>query len=298
MRRRDRSVSSTASMSPRSSAREPPARSPRSPATSPTPKARRLRGLRLGRIARSARCRRHARVAAMPRDAVLRRAATAAARRALARDRRRRIGSSTSTSGSAASLGSPLSSRVAVDGVERRASSHDLHVLLRHRLLRQPGGFEGFVLGLVQRQRTILPSRNVDARALRDLGSMPLAAAAGSTSRRPRRRLPSLDRAPRPQVELVPGRRGPSRERRIPSCPRRRPPQASRTFDQSTSGSSVTVLHDRRRGHGGCTHRCRRTISTFSCDIAYSESPAASRPSARSEYSSTLRILPPSTVMT
>jgi hypothetical protein len=35
-----------------------------------------------------------------------------------------------------------------------------------------------------------------------------------------------------------------------------------------------------------------RTISTFSCDIAYSRSPAASRASSRVQYSRPLAIFP------
>ena len=42
----------------------------------------------------------------------------------------------------------------------------------------------------------------------------------------------------------------------------------------------------------------RRKTSTFSCDIAYSDSPAASRASARSAYSSISTINPSRTVIT
>jgi len=47
----------------------------------------------------------------------------------------------------------PLKPGWGVSAGERgETTPHDLHVLLRHRLLRQPGGFEGLSLLLVERE--------------------------------------------------------------------------------------------------------------------------------------------------
>ena len=94
----------------------------------------------------------------------------------------------------------------------RRARSphsapHNLHVLLRHRLLRQPGGFEGFACDSERRQRTILPSPNVQTWT-------PSCSMLGS--RFPRRdawhttimSVPDRRSAPRSQADILPGLEG------------------------------------------------------------------------------------------
>ena len=162
------------------------------------------------------------------------------------------------------------------------SSCAELHVLLRHRLLPQPGGFEGLLARRVlatPNDDLAVPHR-VDARVSRCPSSASLPFGRATIRRTATTRVASIDqlrldphsgrksRATRPSNGASP--RGPERPRCHPARPR-----------SPANRSPGPRAWQPGPGRGRSTPRgCCRTISTFSCDIAYSDSPAASRASA------------------
>ena len=154
-----------------------------------------------------------------------------------------------------------------------KSLTHDVHVLLRHRLLLQAHGFEGFGCDRSSSERTIVPSRSVQTTCAR-VSTLDAALAAPVLSRRDHESPASRNSSTFSKVAtmlqpvferaLLHRRRGRGRaclERRVADI-------------DSTSG--VHSCERRHRRARECGER-PRTISTFSCDIAYSASPTALR---------------------
>ena len=181
----------------------------------------------------------------------------------------------------------PLDSRVEV-GQERvypiafggiKGALDNLHVLLRHRLLRQPGGFEGFggiQVGSDANRFAVLKVAYDAVRRLR-LCAAALAASVQATGREN----PVAEVADFWNATLLSSKAS-SRSRhrsRTPSCPRYTvafPPSIIGTASyHSTAASSSSSIASKSRRSNASTAGLK--VSTFSCDIAYSDSPAASR---------------------
>ena len=163
-----------------------------------------------------------------------------------------------------------------------------LHVLLRHRLLRQPDGCEGFRFS-GETTRTGRSGRRA-RRTTEDAGRVDRNTAVRSrvlaSARRRRHRLPH-----RSSPELR-GRASPklarswSRASRTPVDPSSRP-RLDRVSADSPTRPRDRAWRGRPRSRAAESARTpRRTTSTFSCDIAYSDSPTASRAFERSRKSS------------
>ena len=154
---------------------------------------------------------------------------------------------------------------------------HQLDVLLRHRLLRQPGGFEGFRSSEKASQITS-PSRNVKSSAQEqlDLDTVPPPPCDG-----PRRRQPDCRsrRNSRALAEIDPRPRNLPESSMAPYVPDGLRLGAASIWTRSNSKSGSNMSRNASCRRDRPPRSCARTISTFSCDIAYSDSPAASRAS-------------------
>ena len=154
-------------------------------------------------------------------------------------------------------------------------SPHELHVLLRHRLLRQPHGFEGLgVVGVAAPLAPTMPSlKRPDNRYRHDLNRNAASPARSSTIRDSHG---DAVAPPRPHEAAVPPAAS--------ALPDARP----RWLCTLQLAVEVPAYVLRRQRRSSCTRRRdrsrrkprvgssalkasiqRRTISTFSCDIAY-----------------------------
>ena len=176
------------------------------------------------------------------------------------------------------------------EGVQARAverligPAHNLHVLLRHRLLRQADRFEGFGFGSTKRPPSrscrCWPSRTArpPAPSIHTAGPpVPTARRVDYGASSPKSRMSTISPAPVPE-HTHGGSRSTSLTPVMPSVGNAPPP-----FEGSSESELDIGIKSTRRRHPKSLFEsayARRTISTFSCDIAYSDSPAAVRASS------------------
>src|SRR5215207_2211100 len=180
-----------------------------------------------------------------------------------------------------------------VEGVQDRP--HNLHVLLRHRLLAQPGGFEGFGLtaaGAPPNDSLVTPLGEYPAHLL-DHGRgavhavRPMRADARGAER-PVAKLANLIEA---EAEVRKGT-----EEVLPPLPHAvvsvivATDSGEQWLDLAIRVVNATNASRSRRTKASKT---RRVNSTFSCDIAYSRSPTASRAPDQLRWNVMRTILPP-----
>ena len=152
-------------------------------------------------------------------------------------------------------------------------ATDDLHVLLRHRLLPQPGGFEGFLLRLVERERGHLAVPNRDQPGA---SSLDFDAVASS-------KVPDVLHDQEAVLDLLQwvNELDPNfvecLEQPLPVRPDRIVPPKDACIEATGAGPihhgvGCPVLQESVEVTAVVRVGTRRTISTFSCDIAYSVS--------------------------